>query len=183
MKKSKEEWWSGKGAMKGAGKGRRQRNTHEMLPNMALEKHAWLGAGLMWKRMLATTTGTRKAQRTEGGERDQTPFKALPLVPVWDELFVATNHSEFHKHHGESVLTETSSLTRVELDQIDPNMEWHGDQGDGPPVFAFSTKRASSRSDKHSRRHRKGHGTPWYCLFSWRSVRPSCHAGMCGEGA
>ena len=124
VKKYKEEWWGGKGAMKGAGKGRRCRNMHEMLPNMALEKHAWLGAGLMWKRMLATTTGVRKAQ-TPMEWRDQTPLKALPLIPVWDELFVATNHTEFQRHHGKPVLTETNGLTRIELDHIDPSME-HG---------------------------------------------------------
>ena len=84
VKKYKEEWWSGKGAKKGAGKGRRERNMHEMLPSLALEKHAWLGAGLMWKRVWATLTGTRKAQRAEGAGRDCTPFKALPLIPVRD---------------------------------------------------------------------------------------------------
>ena len=51
MKKYKEEWWGGKGAYKGAGKGR-----------------AWLGAGLLWKRILATSTGTRKPQRTAMAE-------------------------------------------------------------------------------------------------------------------
>ena len=47
VKKFKKEWWSGKGA----GKGRHMRDMHEMLPTRALEKHAWLGAGLMWKRI------------------------------------------------------------------------------------------------------------------------------------
>ena len=124
MKKYKEEWWSGKGAKKGAGKGRRERNMHEMFPNLALEKHAWLGAGLMWKRVIATSIGTRKSQRTEGEAPDYTPYKALPLIPVWDDLFM-THHSEFMKHQGVSVLTKLNSLTRVELDQIDPRME-HG---------------------------------------------------------
>ena len=55
MKKYKEERWSGKGAKKGAGKGR-ERNMHEMLPNLALEKHAWLGAGLMWNSVQSIAT-------------------------------------------------------------------------------------------------------------------------------
>ena len=74
MKKHKEEWWSGK---------HRNRIMHEKLPNLALEKHALLGAGLMWKRMLATATRTRRGQRPEGEVADTTAWKALPLIPVW----------------------------------------------------------------------------------------------------
>ena len=88
VKKYKEEWWSGS---------RRNRIMHEMLPNLALEKHSFLGAGLMWKRMLATYNWY--PERTENRRRvvaDTTPWKALPLIPVWDKLAVQTYHSEFY---------------------------------------------------------------------------------------
>ena len=74
MKKYKEAWWAGKGATKGAGKGRHMRNTHEMLPNWELEKHAWLGAGLMWKRIYGSVTGVRKPQKNDApGTRSCAP--------------------------------------------------------------------------------------------------------------
>ena len=84
MKKYKEEWWAGN---------RRHRNMHELLPNLALEKHSLLGAGLMWRRMLATSTGVRPGQKKEGEVADTTPWKALPLIPVWDKLSVQTYHT------------------------------------------------------------------------------------------
>ena len=122
VKKYKEEWWSGKSA----GKARRNRITHEMLPNLALEKHALLGAGLMWKRMLATTTGIRKGQKTDDGEApDKTPYKALPLIPVWDELSVQTYHTEFYRQNGVSVLTDVNGLTSLDMTNIDHRMD-HG---------------------------------------------------------
>ena len=124
VKKYKEEWWSGS-----AGRARRNRIMHEMLPNLALEKHALLGAGLMWKRMLATSTGIRKGQKTEGEAPDTIPWKALPLIRVWDELSVQTYHTEFYtefyRQNGVSVLNDVNALTSLDMNNIDHRMD-HG---------------------------------------------------------
>ena len=116
MKKYKEEWWSGSG---------RNQITHEMLPNLALEKHAFLGAGLMWKRMLATSTGIRKGQKMEGEIPDTTPWKALHLIPVWDTLSMQTYHTEFSRQHGVSVLTDVNAMTSLDMKNIDHRVD-HG---------------------------------------------------------
>ena len=49
------------------------REFYEMIPNWALEKHAWLGAGLIWKRTHASNTTNRQdeeeAERQRGKRR------------------------------------------------------------------------------------------------------------------
>ena len=102
------------------------RNMHEMLPNWALEKHAWLGAGLMWKRIMASTTGVRKPQKQDAPEvKTFAPWKALPLNPIWDPLYMATTHTEFARHQGVSVLTEINDMTCTEMNRINHRMD-HG---------------------------------------------------------
>ena len=126
VKKYKEEWRAGKGAAKGAGKGRRMRNMHEMLPNWALEKHAWLGAGLMWKRIYGSTTGARKPQKNDAPQtRSYVPWKALPLIPIWDELYVKSTHTEFERHNGVAVLKELNDMTHTEMSRLKRGVE-HG---------------------------------------------------------
>ena len=120
MKKYKNEWWTGKET----GRAWRHRDMHEMLPNLALEKYSWLDAGLIWKRLYATSTGVTRGQKDES-EKDNTPYKVLPLIPNWDALSRATYHSEFQKHHGISVLTDLNGLTSLDMANIDHSMD-HG---------------------------------------------------------
>ena len=82
------------------------REMHDLLPNVALEKHAIVGAGLTWKRIHGSSTGIRPEQKQPGDVPDTTPWKALPLIPLWDEYAVQTYHKEFDRHKGESVLTQ-----------------------------------------------------------------------------
>ena len=93
------------------------REMHDLLPNVALEKHAIVGAGLTWKRIYGGSTGIRPEQKQPGDIPETTPWKALPLIPVWDETAVQTYHKEFDRHKGESVLTDTNYLTTQEMDQ------------------------------------------------------------------
>ena len=95
------------------------REMNDLLPNVALEKHAIVGAGLTWKRIYGGSTGIRPEQKQPGDIPETTPWKALPLIPVWDKEAVQTYHKEFDRHKGESVLTDTNSLTTLELDQYD----------------------------------------------------------------
>ena len=120
VQKYKNEWWTGKGT----GRAWRHRDMQEMLPNLALEKHSRLGAGLTWKRLFATTTGVTRGQKDES-EKDNAPYKALPLISNWDPLSRATYHSEFQKHHGVSVLTDLNGLTSLDMANIDHSMD-HG---------------------------------------------------------
>ena len=121
-----EVWWAGKGAIKGAGKGRRVRNMHEMLPNWALEKHAWLGAGLMWKRIWGSSTGVRKPEKNDAPQtRSYAPLKALPLIPIWDQWYMKSTHQEFEKHNGVPVLTELNDVTCTEMTRVNRQTE-HG---------------------------------------------------------
>ena len=54
-KKMKVQWE----AKKGTGQWGWDREFFEMIPNWALEKHAWLGAGLIWKRVHASSPTDR----------------------------------------------------------------------------------------------------------------------------
>ena len=46
------------------------------------------------------------SKKKEGDIPDTTPWKVLPLIPVWDKMSVPTYHKEFSRQHGESVLTD-----------------------------------------------------------------------------
>ena len=110
IKKYRREWWDRK---------KRMREMNDLLPNVALEKHAIVGAGLTWKRIYGGSTGIRPEQKQPGDIPETTPWKALPLIPVWDQEAVQTYHKEFDRHKGESVRTDTNSLTTLQLDQYD----------------------------------------------------------------
>ena len=77
IKKYRREWWDNRK--------KRMREMHDLLPNVALEKHAIVGAGLTWKRIFGSSTGVRPEQKQPGDIPETTPWKALPLIPVWDE--------------------------------------------------------------------------------------------------
>ena len=109
IKKYRREWWDSRY--------KRMREMHELLPNLALEKHAIVGAGLPWKRIYGSSTGIRPEQKQRGEVSDTTPWKALPLIPVWDEYAVPTYHKEFDRHKGDMVFTQWNQLTIQELDQ------------------------------------------------------------------
>ena len=113
IKKYRKEWWEGK---------KRMREMHDLLPNVALEKHAHLGAGLIWKRIYGGSTGIRPEQKTAETIPELTPWKALPLIPNWDKEAVPTYHREFNRHAGESVFTALNDLTNLEMDRYNENV-------------------------------------------------------------
>ena len=115
IKKYRKEWWEGN---------KRMREMHDLLPNIALEKHAILGAGLIWKRVYGGATGIRPEQKKEGDIPETTPWKALPLIPVWDKEAVPTYHGEFNKQQGESVFTNVNNMTNLEMAPIDPSVDY-----------------------------------------------------------
>ena len=92
IKTYRREWWDSRK--------KRMREMHDLLPNVALEKHAIVGAGLTWKRIHGSSTSIRPEQKQPGDVPDTTPWKALPLIPVWDEYAVQTYHKEFDRHKG-----------------------------------------------------------------------------------
>ena len=92
--------------------------------NLALEKHAILGAGLIWRRVYGGATGIRPQQKKEGDAPETTPWKALPLIPVWDKAAVLTYHREFHKQLGESVFTNVNNMTSLEMAYMDPSVDY-----------------------------------------------------------
>ena len=115
MKKYRQEWWEGR---------KRMRMMHDLLPNIALEKYAILGAGLTWRRIYGGATGVRPRQKQEGDIAETTPFKALPLIPVWDKAAMQTYHREFHKQYGEAVFTDVNNMTSLEMDYMDPKLDF-----------------------------------------------------------
>ena len=117
VKKYRREWWDHRN--------KRMREMHDLLPNVALEKHAITGAGLTWKRIHGSSTGIRPEQKQPGEVTDKTPWKALPLIPVWDQYAVPTYHQEFDRHKGDSVLTQWNQLTIQEMDQYNEHYS-HG---------------------------------------------------------
>ena len=100
----------------------------EMIPNWALEKHAWLGAGLIWKRVHASSPVDRI--QTEAPDRMRRPrvvptreekiasgplppWKALPLVLPCDKSYRDTYHVDFDPsmaHHDLSWRCPMTSL-------------------------------------------------------------------------
>ena len=107
-KKNKVQWE----AKRGSGQWGWDREFFEMIPNWALEKHAWLGAGLIWKRVHASSTTDRlkeddpsrldkerpRVVRTQEEKRAAgplPPWKALPLITPWDDSYRETYHTDF----------------------------------------------------------------------------------------
>ena len=115
IKKHRKEWWE---------RNKRMREMHDLLPNVALEKHAHLGAGLIWKRIYGGSTGIRPEQKKQGDIPETTPCKALPLIPVWDKEAVPTYRREFDRHQGESVLTSVNNMTNLEMDRYDHSVNY-----------------------------------------------------------
>ena len=74
-KKNKVQWE----VQRSSGSWGWDREFYEMIPNWALEKHAWLGAGLIWKRVHASSCTNRfeeeEADRTEAPSGEDTRRK------------------------------------------------------------------------------------------------------------
>ena len=112
------------------GRGRRRwswaRELCEMVPNWALEKHAWSGAGLIWKRIRASNTTNRQqeeqAQQRRSQRRtqrvkeasSQLPFKALPLIAVWDASYRDTYHKDFEANKADGTQQESSEVHEMD---------------------------------------------------------------------
>ena len=55
------------------------RQFYEMIPNWALEKHAWLGAGLIWKRIHAGLQVKKDVPRNMGQVPRANSFRHAPF--------------------------------------------------------------------------------------------------------
>ena len=93
------------------------RKFYEMIPNWALEKRAWLGAGLIWKRVHASACTNRQEEEEQERQKPKAaktqeekkasgplkPWKALPLILPWDNSYKDTYHTDFgpSKAHGD----------------------------------------------------------------------------------
>ena len=99
------------------------REFSEMVPNWALEKHAWLGAGWIWKRIHASSTTNRQEEEQSQQGRSQRrtqevreapnhlPFKALPLITVWDASYRDTYHKDVEANKADGDLSWRCPLT------------------------------------------------------------------------
>ena len=144
-KKYKWQWE----AQRGQGRWGHDRQFFEMIPNWALEKHAWLGAGLIWKRVHASSPVDRI--QTEAPDRMRRPrvvptreekiasgplppWKALPLVLPWDKSYRDTYHVDFDPsmaHHDLSWRCPMTSLAYEDYSnpdvmhgEVSPDRPW-----------------------------------------------------------
>ena len=96
-----------------------------MIPNWALEKYAWLGAGLIWKRVHASGCTNRleeeeperqkpKAARTQKkASGPLKPWKAVPLIHPWDSSYKETYHTDFDPSRAHRDLSWRCPLTSL----------------------------------------------------------------------
>ena len=125
-KKNKVQWE----AKRGTGQWGWDREFFEMIPNWALEKHAWLGAGLIWKRVHASSTTDRlkeddpsrldkdrprvvKTQEEKKAAGPLPPWKALPLITPWDDSYTKTYHTDFEPSKADADLSWRCSMTSL----------------------------------------------------------------------
>ena len=155
------------------------RETHDLLPNLALEKHAIIGAGLIWRRIYGGPTCIRPQQKKEGDVPETTPWKALPLIPVWDKAAVPTYQAAWrvcvhecqqHDKPGNGICGSKRGL-------------WYEDQADGSSIYAVTTESARDWSDKDFNGHSEGDGSSRNHILSPGVDRSSNHAGVCASGS
>ena len=103
------------------------REFFEMIPNRALEKHAWLGAGLIWKRIHVSSCTVRKegedlekqrprvamTQEEKKASGPLKPWKALPLIHPWDDSYKETYHTDFDPSRAHGDLSWRCPLTSL----------------------------------------------------------------------
>ena len=118
-----------------------------MIPNWALEKHAWLGAGLIWKRVHASSCTNRleeeeaerqrprvaKTQEEKKASGPLKPWKALPLILPWDEAYKETYHTDFEPNEAHGDLSWRCPLTSLADSQYNNLDVMHGIVGPDRP--------------------------------------------------
>ena len=125
-KKNKAQWV----AKRGSGQWGWDREFYEMIPNWALEKHAWLGVGLIWKRVHASST-TDRIKEEDPSRLDRSrprvvqsreekkaagplkPWKALPLILPWDDTYRETYHTDFEPSKADPDLAWRCPMTSL----------------------------------------------------------------------
>ena len=137
-KKYKWQWE----AQRGQGRWGHDRQFFEMIPNWALEKHAWLGAGLIWKRVHASSPvdriqadvpdRTRKPRVVPTREEKIAsgplpPWKALPLVLPWDKSYRDTYHVDFDPSMAHHDLSWRCPLTSLAYEDYTNPDVMHGE--------------------------------------------------------
>ena len=71
---------------------------------------------------MSAATGFRKPQRHQYTQPVvRVPYKALPLVRIWDGDYEITCHTDFDKHRGDAAICDTNDLTWT-----DRHTERHG---------------------------------------------------------
>ena len=141
------------------------REFYEMIPNWALEKHAWLGAGLIWKRVHASSpidrilveAPDRLARRPRVVQTREEkiasgplpPWKALPLILPWDESYRDTYHTDFDPSAAHPDLAWRCAMTSLSYDNYTNPDAMHGEVSPDRPwmlsppeiPFAGATRR------------------------------------------
>ena len=115
----------------------------EMIPNWALEKHAWLGAGLIWKRVHASSPANRfeedapdrtrpakprvvKSTEEKKAAGPLPPWKALPLILPWDDSYKDTYHTDFEPSTAHADLSWRCPMTSLSYDDYSNPDVMHG---------------------------------------------------------
>ena len=119
------------------------RQFFETIPNWALEKHAWLGAGLIWKRVHASSpidrilveapdrlarrprvVPTREEKIASG---PLPPWKALLLVLPWDDSYRETYHIDFDPNTAHPDLAWRCPMTSLAYNDYSNPDAMHGE--------------------------------------------------------
>ena len=115
----------------------------EMIPNWALEKHAWLGAGLIWKGVHASSPANRfeedapdrtrpakprvvKSTEEKKAAGPLPPWKALPLIFPWDDSYKQTYHTDFEPSTAHADLSWRCPMTSMSYDDYSNPDVMHG---------------------------------------------------------
>ena len=138
-KKNKVQWEAQRGPRRWGW----DREFFEMIPNWALEKHAWLGAGLIWKRVHASSpidrilveAPDRLARRPRVVQTREEkiasgplpPWKALPLILPWDDSYRDTYHVDFDPSTAHPDLAWRCPMTSLAYDDYSNPDVMHGE--------------------------------------------------------
>ena len=145
-KKMKVQWET----KRGSGLWGWDREFFEMIPNWALEKHAWLGAGLIWKRVHASSPIDRlkvEDPNRQGRGRPRVvptteekkasgplpPWKALPLILPWDDTYRETYHADFEPSKAHPDLAWRCPMTSLFYANYSNLDVMHGFEGQDRP--------------------------------------------------
>ena len=141
---------------------------------------AWLGAGLIWKRVHASSPVDRI--QTEAPDRMRRPrvvptreekiasgplppWKALPLVLPWDKSYRDTYHVDFDPSMAHHDLSWRCPMTSLAYEDYSNPDVMHGEVSPDRPWMLSPPEIPLAGRDKKRSGGYKGHGIPWNHLF------------------